>query len=85
MSSVTMRGFGKQLREETYLELPLDRDWDGITKALATHIVKQKSEWGGLISEKTTLCQFNRIVSSYESAFLVYINSVLKKDDSVKT
>ena len=84
MSSIIMHGFGKQFREGTYLKLPLGRDWDGITKALATHIAKQKSKWGGLVSEKTTLRQVDRIVSSYESAFLVYMHSVLKKDDSVK-
>ena len=84
ISSSTMCGFDKQFREETYLKLPLGRDWDGIIKILVMHIAKKMREWAGLVSEKTTLCQFDRIVLSYESAFLVYINSVPNKDDSIK-
>ena len=79
-----MRGFSKQFREETYLKLPLNRDWEGAAKALAVHVAKQKSEWGGLVTENTTLWHFDRIVLSYESVFLVFINTVLKRDDSVK-
>ena len=79
-----MRGFSKQFREETYLKLPLNRDWEGVAKALAVHVAKQKSEWGGLVTKTTTLRYFDRIVLSYESVFLVFINTVLKRDDSVK-
>ena len=55
-----------------------------MAKALAVHVAKQKSEWGGLVTKTTTLRHFDRIVLSYESVFLVFINTVLKRDDSVK-
>jgi hypothetical protein len=36
------------------------------------------------VTKTTTLRHFYRIVSSYESVFLIFINTVLKRDDSVK-
>ena len=36
------------------------------------------------MSKRTSPCQFDRIVTAYESLTLVYMNTVLKKDNSVK-
>ena len=84
MSGMTMRGFGKQFREETYLKLPPGRDWDGVTKSLAAHTATQKSEWKIFVRKKTIHFQFDRTVLICKSVFLVYINTFLKKKNSVK-
>ena len=80
--SNTMQGFNKQFREENYFKKPLDREW--VIKTLTTHVERQKKEWGGLVSKKNDPRQFNRIVVSYESLTLEFINTVPKKDHSVK-
>ena len=75
----TMRGFNKQFREETYFKKPLDREWD--IRTLVAHIERQKKKQGGSVLKKTSPRQFDRIVSAYEYLTLVFMNTVLKKDD----
>jgi len=82
MARITMESFEKRFRKETHFKKPLSRDWT--VKAFETHLKRQMAEWGGEITKSTSVRQYELIISSYESLWVTWTNTLLRTDTAVK-
>ena len=77
-----MECFERRFRKKTHFEKPMGRGWT--SKSFDAHMKRQNDEWGGPITEETSIRNYEKIISNYESVWYSFTNSLLCADVAVK-